>query len=402
MDYAYVAYTKERKLIKGRISASNQETAAGILRQSGYQVVNLKAKPKYFDLDKLNAQLSRVSAGEILLFSRQLALLIESGMDIVTSLELISEQVPKAAFKAVIADIIADIREGKSLSAAMSRHPKIFPAMYHRAVAAGEQGGSLDVILRQMADFLEKSIDTKKKLKAALTYPVIIVVLAIAVLAVLTVFVFPTFINLFDSLGAKLPPLTQLLFDIVQFFINYGLYLLIVIIAAVIALYAYTRTKTGKYNFDKNIIRAPVIGRMILLNELSYICRLIALLIKAGLSLPEILRLAIYGTTNTYIGEALTQVQAELIRGEGLSRPMSKRKVFLPLMVQMISIGEESGNLNNSLNTIAQSYETEADDRTRAAIGLIQPVITIILGLLVVFIAVSLVSAMFGIYGQIE
>lgn len=402
MDFAYVAYTRDKRLVKGKLSASSQEVAVNMLNYGGYQVVNLKASTPFISLEMLKPLLAKkVKQADILLFSRQLALLVESGMDIVTSLEMLQGQLTNPTLRDVIGKVVSDIREGKSLSAALGMHPHVFPSMYYRAIAAGEQGGSLDIILKQMADFLEKSINVKKKLKSAMTYPIIIVTVAVIVVGVLTIFVFPAFLNLFTSLGAKLPAVTQLLFALVSAATTVGPYLMVLALIVGAIGYAYTRTPKGKYAWDRLSLSLPVVGRVNLLNELSYVCRIMALLIKAGLSMPEILKLAIHGTNNKYVSEALTGVQQELIRGEGLSRPMSRRKVFLPLMVQMLAIGEESGNLTNSLNTVAQSYETESDDRTRAAIGLIQPAITLGLGVVVAFVALALISAMFGIYGQL-
>ena len=165
--------------------------------------------------------------------------------------------------------------------------------------------------------------------------------------------------------------------------------------------FTYIRTPAGKYQWDKLSLRLPIIGRILLLNELSRCCRTISLLFKVGLPLPEILAMASQGTNNKTMAEALNGVQQDLIRGEGLSKPMSRRSIFLPLMVQMVGVGEETGNLDNTMATVALSFEVDADDRTSTAVGLIQPVITIAIGLVVAWIAIALVSAMYGVYGQL-
>ena len=163
--------------------------------------------------------------------------------------------------------------------------------------------------------------------------------------------------------------------------------------------YIYARTPTGRYQWDKLMLRLPVVGRINLLGELSRTCRTMALLLRVGLPLPQIMAMAVNSSGNKVMVEALTGVQQELIRGEGLSRPMAKREVFLPLMVQMATVGEETGSLDNTLTTVAQSYEIEADDKTSRAVGLIQPALTIIIGILVAFVAVAMLSAMYSIYG---
>jgi len=400
MEYSYVAYTENRRLVKGKLAATSEEAATNLLSYGGYQVVTLKPIVPFFNMEKLTVAFSQIKPREIIMFSRQLALLLEAGTDIVTSLELLQNQITNRNLKGIMGGIVSDIRGGSSLSMALSKHPRAFSTIYHRAIAAGEQGGNLEVVLRQMADYMERQVDTEKKIKGALTYPFLVAIVAVAVILILVTFVLPTFVSLFTAFDAELPLATKMLIAITEWLGNYGLYLMLVIVAAVVFGLVYTRTPVGKYQWDKLSLSLPVVGRIFLLNELSRCCRTISLLFKVGLPLPEIMSMAIHGTTNKVVSEALTEVQQELIRGEGLSRPMSKRSLFLPMMVQMASVGEETGNLDNTLATVAQSYEVEADDRTSAAVGLIQPAMTVGIGVVVGFIAVALFGAMYGIYGQ--
>ncbi len=401
MEFQYVAYTEDKRLVKGKVSANNEEAALNLLGYGGYQTVSLKEIVPFFNLQKIMARFSRVKPREIIMFSRQLALLLESGTDIVTSLELLQSQVTNRTLQVTLGDVAADIRGGSSLSAALSKHPRAFPELYARTLAAGEQAGNLEIVLRQMADYLERSATTEKKIKNALTYPVIVAIVAFIVIAVLVTFVLPAFTGLYRTLGADLPATTQMLISLSDWLIDYGVFLLLGIVAVAIIGFLYIRTPTGKYQFDKLMLSVPVIGRINLLSQLARCCRTIALLFKVGLPLPEVMSQAIHGTNNKVLIQALTEVQQELIRGEGLSKPMAKRSVFLPLMVQMTSVGEETGHLDTTLSTVAQTYEVEADDRTSSAVGLIQPAITIIIGVVIAFIAISMVSAMYSIYGQV-
>ena len=401
MDYSYVAYTEDRRLVKGKLSAPTEEAAASLLSYGGYRVVSLKSVTPLFNLGKLAARFSRVKPREIIMFSRQLALLIESGTDIVSSLELLQSQVTNRTLKRVLGEVAADIRSGSSLSLALSKHPRAFSEIYYRAMAAGEQGGNLEVVLRQMADHIERAATTEKKIKNALTYPIMVTIIAILVIGVLVTFVLPAFTSLYAAFEAELPLPTRILISVSDFFSQYGLYLLLAVVVAAGLGFAYVKTPAGKYQWHKLSFRLPVVGRIVLLSELSRCCRTMSLLFRVGLPLPEIMTLAIHGTNNKAMTEALTDVQQELIRGEGLSRPMAKRQLFLPLMVQMVGVGEETGNLDNTLATVAQSYEIEADDRTSSAVGLIQPATIIVIGLVVGFIALSLVSAMYSIYSQV-
>ncbi|MFC2060788.1 type II secretion system F family protein, partial [Chloroflexota bacterium] len=395
MDYQYVAYTEDRRVVKGKLSADSEEAANELLNYGGYQVVSLKSVASFLNLGKMSLlSTSEVKPKEVIMFSRQMALLLESGIDVVTALELLQNQVTNKSMKGIIGEVAADIRNGHPMSDAMSKHPKVFSKMYHRAIAAGEQGGNIEVVLRRMADHLERSAVMTKKIKGALTYPIVIVIVSILVVALMVTVVLPTFATLYSTIGAELPAIAQLLFDLVDFLTSYGLYLLLLMVAVVGIGFAYIRTPDGKLNWDTLLLRLPIIGRIGVLNELSRCCRTMSLLFKIGLPLPEIMNLVIQGSSNTAMINALTEVQKELIRGEGLSGPMSRKAVFLPLMVQMVAVGEETGNLDNTLTTVADSYEVEAGDRVDVAIGLIQPAITIAIGLMVTLIAMALISAM--------
>ena len=399
MDFAYIAYTEDKKLVRGKLSASSEEMATQLLNYGGYRVVSLKEVIPFFDREKFLSRFTRIKTAEIAMFSRQLALLLEAGTDIVTSLDLLQEQITNQTMKKIIGEVATDIRAGNSLSVALSRHPKAFSSMYYRAIAAGEQGGNLEVVLRQMADHIEKGIKTEKQVRGALTYPFIVVIVAVIVVIILATFVLPAFTKMYSEFGVELPLITRILIAISDWFSVYGIYVIIAFVAAVAAVYAYMRTPGGKQWWDTTVLKLPVLGRIIHLGELSRCCRTMALLIRIGLPLPEVMAMAINNSNNKVVGDNLTGVQEELIRGEGLSRPMAKRELFLPLMTQMVRVGEETGNLDNTLDTVADSFEMEAADKTAAAIALIQPVMTIIIGLVVGFVVLAMVSAMYSIYG---
>ncbi len=402
MNYQYIAYTEDKRLVKGKLAAATEEAATSLLNYGGYQVISLKAVTPFFNADKLRARFYGVKSKEVIMFSRQLALLLESGTDIVTSLDLLQNQVTNPGFKRVIGEVASDIRAGSSLSSAMGRHPKAFPEIYYRTIAAGEESGNLSVVLRQMADYLERGTTAQKKIKAALAYPIMLAVVGIVVVSILVTVVMPSFITLYEAFGAELPLATKMVIGLSDWLINNGLYLLVGIGIVGVLVYLYSRTPAGRYQKDKLLLTLPVIGRINQLSELSRCCRTISLLFGVGLPLPEILTQAIRGSGNKAMTKALADTQQELIRGEGLSKPMAKRAVFLPLMVQMAGVGEETGNLDNTLATVAQSYELEADDRISTAIGLIQPALVAVIALVIGFLAVSLLSAMYSIYGQVS
>jgi len=402
MDFAYTAFTEDKRLVKGKVSAISEEAAAELLGYGGYRVVNLKATISLFNKEKLLAQFSRIKPAEIVMFSRQLALLLESGTDIVTSLDLLQNQISSQTLRNIVTEVASDIRGGSSMSAAMSKHPQAFSQIYHRAIAAGEQGGNLEVVLRQMADYIEKGVITQKQIKGALTYPAIVVVVAIIVVAILVTKVFPTFAGLYSQFGVELPLATRVLIAITNWTNQYGLFLLLGIVIAVAAIFIYIRTPDGKYRWDTLLLRMPVFGRIIHLSELSRCCRTMAMLVKIGLPLPEVMAMAIHTSNNKFVVDNLTGVQQDLIRGQGLSQPMARRQFFLPLMTQMVKVGEETGNLETSLTTVANDFEVESADKTKAAVGLIQPIVTIFIGLVIGFVVLAMFSALYSLYGQLQ
>jgi type IV pilus assembly protein PilC len=401
MDFAYTAYTEDRRLVKGKVSATTEEAASELLGYGGYRVVSLKASRALINKEKLAAQFSKVKPQEIVMFSRQLALLLESGTDIVTSLDLLQSQIDNQTLASIVNELASDIRGGSPLSKAMSKHPRAFSQMYYQAIAAGEQGGNLEVVLRQMADYMEKSVVTQKQIKSALTYPIIVVVAAVVVVLLLITFVFPTFAGLYSQFGLDLPLPTRILIAITNWFNAYGLYLILGVLVSIAAIYVYIRTPDGKYRWHKMMLRIPVIGSIVHLAELARACRTMSMLVRIGLPLPEILTMTMSASNNKFVVENLTGVHQGLIRGEGLSRPMAKRELFLPLMTQMVRVGEETGNLENTLATVADNFEVLAADKTKAAIGLIQPALTIFIGLVVGFLVLAMFSAMYSIYGHL-
>ena len=403
MDFQYIAYTNDKKVVKGKVAASDEEKAVGQLNSMGYQVLSIKTSGSAEKVRKsLNISFTaEVKPKEVIMFSRQLAILLESGIDIVTALDLFKSQASNKVFKKILEEIIADLREGTSFSGALAKHPKVFPTMYCRTIAAGEQSGNLDTVLRRLAVFMEKNATAAKKVRGALTYPIIVLVVAVVVVAVLVFFVMPTFTSLYSQLGAKLPLITKILLNVATWAKNYLVYVIIVVIALIIGVSLYTRTPNGKTNWDRLMLRLPVIGEIVQLNELSRCCRTISMLIAVGLPLPDIITMCIQSSGNKIVSQALTDVKQEMLAGEGLSQPLSKRAIFLPLMVQMVSVGEKTGNLGNTLTTVADSYEFDADDKTTTAVGMLQPALTIAMAVVVGFIVIAMISTMYGIYGQI-
>ncbi len=400
MVFQYIAYNEKGEIVKGKLPAVNEEAANDLLGYAGYQTINLRPYIPFLNVEKLTAGLFRAKPEEVILMYRQMAMLLESGIDIVASLELLQEQITSRSLKKVLGNVVADLRAGHQLSRALSKHPRVFSSIYCRLIGVGEQSGDLESVLRQVADYMEKEVITAKETKNALMYPVITAVVTVFVIIVLVTFVLPSFGSLYGSLGVDLPKSASLLIDFSEKLKEYWAYLMLGTLAILGLAYVYIKTPNGRAKWDKLILRLPLLGRTCLLIELSRLCRSMSLLFRTGLPLTEILPLLIQSSRNQALSKALVDVQQDMIKGEGLSRPMTKNKLFLPMMVQMVRVGEETGNLDATLLAVARSYEAEAEDKTRSLIALIQPVMTLTIGLVIGALALSLVSAMYSIYGQ--
>ncbi|MCX7912654.1 MAG: type II secretion system F family protein [Dehalococcoidales bacterium] len=400
MLYQYVACNEAGEIVRGKISANSEEAINQMLGYAGYRLINLKPYVPFMSMDSLTARLFPIKPNDVILLFRQLALLIESGISVVAGLELLRDQTAKPSLKKVLSEVIADVRGGSQLSRAMSRHPEVFSPVNCRTLSIGEQTGNLETMLRQMADHMERDASTRKSIKGALMYPAIAGVVTVIVVCVLLFFVLPAFASLYSSLGAQLPTLTRMLIELSNVLRKYAMHIFMGIAIIIGLVVIYLRTPDGKYRLDVLMLKLPLIGKINLLNELSRCCRGISLLFSAGLPLTEIMPLVVQSCNNRVIAQGLHEVETGMLRGEGIARPMSQNTVFLPMMVQMIKVGEETGNLETSLQAIAQNFEIEASEKTKTLIGLIPPVMTILIAGFVGLIALSMVSAMYSIYGQ--
>ena len=400
MIYQYVACSETGEIVKGKLTAASEEAINEMMGVAGYRLINLNPFVPFLSLGKLTAQLFPVKSNDVIVLFRQLALLLESGVNIVTAFELMKDQITNRTLKKVVNDVVDDIRAGNQLSSALSKHPDVFPTLACRTISIGEQTGNLETMLRQVADYMEKEIVTKKGIKGALMYPVIALIVTVVVVGVLMFFVIPAFAGFYSDIGAELPAITQMMLNFSDILRDYAMFIMLGILGVVGVGFMYFRTADGKYNLDKLMFHLPQLGRVKHLNELARCSRSISLLYSAGLPLTEIMPLVIQGSNNRVISRALYDVQSEMLKGEGLAKPMMKNPIFLPMMVQMVKVGEETGNLDSSLQSVAQNYEFEAQEKTKSLIGMIQPTMTIVIAGIVGVIALSMVSAMYSMYGQ--
>lgn len=402
MNYKYVAYDEQKRLIKGKMEVASATVAEQMLLRRGYQPVTITEAITMPPIEEALPSLFKVKLKEVVMFSRQLATLIDAGISIVPALQLIQEQTGNRLLKKTINELLKDLRSGNSFSQALSRHEKIFSDLYCQLVAVGERTGNASDSLRQAALYMEKDDVMRKKIKKALTYPAIVAGVAVVVMAVLMTFVLPSLMEMFSNMNTELPITTRLLIDCTDFASTHALELFVGMGVVAGAGIMYVRRPSGRYKLDQLLLKAPVIGKANLMGEMARFSRTLALLVHAGLPLPEILQMAQQTSTNLVIKEALVQVRTELLQGEGLAAPMARNKLFPPLLVQMVSVGEESGRLESTLETVATSYEVEADETIGNMVSMIEPVMTIVLAIGVGFIALSVITPMYTMTGAFE
>ncbi len=391
MEFEYVGYTAERRVTKGKITADSEGEAGGKLSRDGYQVLSIKKAAAPLITTGMPSYLEgRVKLEEVVLFSRQLALLLESGVGIVQGLELLKAQTTNKAMVKMLDTIVTDLRAGSPLSTSLGKHPKAFNQMYCKIVAVGEQTGQLEGVLRNLATYDEQSSAAQRKIKQAMTYPTIVLILAVAVGFLAVTFILPPIMDMFKQLGGELPLITRILIAVVMFMGSYGVYVMLAVVIACFLVWRYSKTPPGALMKDTVALKIPVLGRLNQVNALSRICRSITILFRSGLPLPDILTLTAESSGNRVISNALMQVEQDIIKGEALASAMRRQPVFLPLMVEMTRVGEETGNLDNTLNIVADSFEIEAADKLTTVLGMIEPIMTIVIGLGVGFIALSI------------
>ena len=400
LSYRYVAATNQGKLVKGTIKATNEVAAERLLIGQGYRPVNVEVAPSMFSLEEALPSLFRVKPRDVIVFSRQLATLLRSGISLLPALEIIQGQVTTSrTFKKILETIADDLRAGSAFSQAISKHPKAFSDIYCRTIAVGEQSGNLEIVLNRMADYHERQGVVAKKIGRALTYPLMVMGVGIVVVIILMTVVMPQLLGMFTTMGVDLPLPTRILIWVTNFLTDNILYLGIA--AAVLAALALWLIKqpSGRRLLDRLRLAAPIIGPVTLMGELARFCRTMSVLITAGLSLQEVMEMIPQSSNNRVIRDALSRVNEGLLLGSGLSEPMSRIDTFPPLLVQMVAVGEESNTLDFTLGVVADFYEVTAEEKTSAMVAMIGPLVTIAMALGVGFIAISILMPMYTLTG---
>ena len=402
--FIYKARDASGKLISGKLEEINSSTVANKLREMSYFVVSIeeeRVKPKALDADILDV-FARVKSRDLVIFNNQLATMIGSGITLVTSLNILCQQVENKKLQEVLAMVRDDVESGVSFSSALEKHPKVFSVLFVNMINAGETGGALEEILRRLAVFAEQSDEIRSNVKTALTYPALIVIVTISVVLFLVMGVFPSFEKLFISMDAELPLPTQILLNLSHWLKAKWPFMLGGIVAVVLMFLRYRKTKVGRYNIELLILKIPIFGTIIKKAGISRFARTLGTLINSGVPILQSLRIVETTVGNAAIAKIVSIVAENVNRGESMASPLRDNKIF-PLMVgHMVSVGEESGTLDTILNKIADFYDSEVDSTVKRLSSIVEPIMLVFIGVIVGFIALSLFLPMFNLVNVIQ
>ncbi len=401
--FAYKVRDKEGKMVAGTLEADSQAVVATKLRSMGFAPVLIEEQKT--NVGKMEIKLpwsGRVKAKDLAVFSRQFATMINSGLSLLRALNILAEQTENKKLAATIADIRTDVEKGESLSASLSKHPKVFKRLYVAMIRAGEIGGVLDSVLLRLAENLETEVALKQKIKSAMTYPTVVFCLVIVILIGMLIFVVPTFKNLYKDLGGDLPMPTRVLIGLSDNAKKFWYIVAALAIGAAVGIKRWVNTEQGRGKWDALKLKVPIFGLLVHKTALSRFSRTLAVLMRSGVPILQSLDIVKETVNNTVMSTAVADVSTSVKEGESIARPLERHDIFPPMVVQMISVGEETGALDTMLGKIADFYDQEVEATVDALTSLIEPVLIAVMGVVVGGMVVALYMPMFNIIKLIQ
>jgi len=401
--FNYSVRDKAGKIVKGSLEGDSREAVSAKLRQMGYIILELDQQSALAAMGQLKIGGGKVKIKDTTIFARQFATMINAGLSLTKCLSILSAQTESENLREVIQQVAKDVEAGQSLSDSMSKHPKAFPPIFVNMVRAGETGGVLDEVLLRVADLFETEQALKAKIKSAMTYPVAMGVLVVVILAAMMIFVVPVFQGMFEDMGGELPGLTQFLVDMSEFVSGFGgLITLVVTIGLWFAFRAWTGTDSGRLIWDGIKLRAPVIGNLTQKIALARFTRTFGTLVAAGVPILSALDIVADTAGNEVVAQAVKKARSAIKEGETIAKPLSESKVFPSMLVQMISVGEETGALDAMLNKIADFYDEEVGTAVEGLTSLIEPMMMVTLGGVVGTMVIALYLPMFNVITLVQ
>lgn len=395
MFFKYKAI-KNNVTVEKQIEAASQAAVLDYLRRNGYFPISVtaskKEEPSFFA-----TFFSKNDFNDIVDFTRQVAIMLNAGLTLIDALEILKKQLVKPTMKKMVEDIDSQIKAGESFSAALKKYPDNFSNLYIALVKSGEASGKLGEILLRLADNLEKERDMKSKLKGALIYPVIVIVAMVIVMFIMITFVIPKLLNLYKDFDVELPWTTQILITISSFSVRFWP---LIILGAMFGWYSfqrYLKTKAGKESFDNITLRLPVFGKIIKVSALVDSTRTLAILIGSGVSILDALTIIIDTTENVVYQKAFTSISRKVEKGQSLGVSLDQEGIFPPILVQMAQVGEQTGNLDDTLLRLSKYFEMESEIAIKSMTTLIEPMILVVLGAGVGFLVLSVITPIYNL-----
>lgn len=401
--YAYKARDAAGKVISGTLEGDNEQHIAESLRRMGY-VVNSIAESRG---SGLNIQIGgkkrkKVKGAELVVFTRQFATMINAGLPLARCLSVMAAQTPNPGMQATIEDILHDVEGGLALSNAMSKHPKVFNNLYCSMVKAGETGGILDEVLGNIADSQEKAQEIKSKIKSAMTYPVLMLIMSMVLVVVMLVFIVPVFTGMFAQLGGELPLPTKILVNLSSFIKSTWWFGVPIAVAAVYGLRRLINVPPVRFQWDTIKLKMPIVGKIVKQQCLSRFARTLGTLSSAGVPILEALDVVENTVGNAYMSREVATITVGVKEGQTIAQPLGKSNAFPPMVVQMVSVGEESGAMDSMLIKVADFYDKEVATTIEGLSSLIEPLMLVGVGLVIGGILISLYLPMFKMAALVQ
>ena len=400
-SYGYEAINKDGKEIKSSIEAESMELARTQLKQQGLIVLNIKqqtALTKDINFDFLE----KVSSRDLAVFCRQFVSMERAGVSILQCLNLLREQTENKQLKKAIREAQADVEKGEPLTDGLARQEKIFPNIMVTTIAAGESSGSLDVSLERMAVQLEKTSKTESLVKKAMIYPLVVALVAVAVIIVMLVVVIPRYNSMFEELGTELPGITKAVLNISNFLTGYWFVIIPIIVLLIIGVNRFKKSDTGQRLFSKMALKLPIVKKLSVKSACSRLSRTLETLITAGVPLVEAIEITSRTMSNVLFRDALLTAKDEVIKGAPLSEPLEQSKLFPPMLYHMIRIGEESGNIEEMLGKLADYYDEEVEMATQSLMAAMEPLIILLLAGIVGVLIAAVMAPLLQLYQTLD
>lgn len=380
---------------KGEVESSDQAAALAHVKRLRIQDINIKEKPKDL-LENFSFFKPKVSGKDLVIFTRQLSTMIDAGLPLIQSLEILAKQQDNSTFKTVLTAIKRDVETGTTIADAMRKHPTVFDNLFSNMIEAGETGGILDTILGRLAVFKEKSMALQKKIKGAMTYPTICLAISFLILGVILIFVIPVFEEMFSSMGAALPIPTQIVVEMSNFMKSNFLFIIMGIFAFIFVIKKIYNTEKGRLKMDAMLLRAPIVGPLIRKVAVAKFTRTLSTMLQSGVPILDALQVVAKTSGNKVIEGAVFRVAESISEGRPIAEPLEESGVFPNMVVQMINVGESVGALDSMLTKIADFYDDEVDQAVSNLTAMIEPLMMVVLGGMIGGIVVAMYLPIFS------